>query len=208
MTSDIPARREEALVPFATKRGLVPRTTEFRSTWLASSLLALRERQLLDRYLEALPREHHDAVLGTVAGVWLPAEVSVAHYTAVETLGLTVPEQIAIGEDVARHAQGTVLSVAVRLAKEAGVTPWTVLVRLPGLWNRIWVGGAIAIFKLGPKEARVEIAGWTSAHIPYCRNAMRGVLSGLLQLFCGRVYVHEIPALCTPLTLGYRVSWA
>jgi hypothetical protein len=36
---------------------------------------------------------------------------------------------------------------------------------------------------------------------------MRGVIAGAVELFCSKVYVQEIPELCTALSVGYRVSW-
>ncbi len=56
--------------------------------------------------------------------------------------------------------------------------------------------------RTSPKDARVEIGGWTCARTTYCRVAMRGVLQGLTQLFCERAYVREVPALGTRFTLG------
>ena len=76
------------------------------------------------------------------------------------------------------------------------------------LWTQVWRGGAVATFKLGPKEARVEIAGWPCSGISYCRLAMRGLLAGQTELFCRKAYVQELRPLCTNLTLGYRVAWA
>lgn len=201
---------EEVLVPFrnGATRDQVPVTTRFRSTWLSSSLRALRERELLDRYLSNLAPEYHEPVLSTVVGVWLPAEIGVAHYEACDRLGLGEPEQVAIGAEVGTHAQGTVLSVAVSLAKDAGVTPWTILTRLPTVWHRIWIGGDVAVIRLGPKDCRLEVAGWPCSAVRYTRVAMRGVVGGLVQLFSAKAYVRELPRLCTHLTLGYRVSWA
>src|SRR4051794_38761473 len=40
----------------------VPVATRFRSTWLGSSLAALRERGLMDRYLGVLPEPYHAVV--------------------------------------------------------------------------------------------------------------------------------------------------
>lgn len=201
---------EEVIVPFpnGATRLSVPIATSFRSTWLSSSLRALRERRLLDRYLAHLPNEHHESVLSTIAGVWLPTEVATAHYQACDALGLSVEEQLAIGEEVGKHAQGTVLGTAVRLAREAGVTPWTIIARFPQVWARVWVGGGVAVFKLGPKDARLEIAGWPCASIPYLRTAMRGVTGGLIGLFCNKAFVTPIPKLCTATALAYRFSWA
>jgi hypothetical protein len=99
------------------------------------------------------------------------------------------------------------LGLAFRLAKGVGVDPWTLLPRLPEMWSRIWIGGGVSIIKLGPKEARIEIAGWACARTAYCRVAMRGILSALVELFCQKSYAKELSALCTPMTLGYRLSW-
>lgn len=201
---------EEVIVPFkgGVPRHLVPMVTQFRSTWLSSSIRALRERHLLDTYLAHLPAQYHESVLTTVVGVWLPAEVALAHYEACDELHLTPAEIFSIGAEVGQRAQGTVMSVAVSLAKGAGVTPWTILVRFPDVWNRIWIGGSVAVYKLGPKEARLEIAGWPSSRTTYCRVALRGVVSNLVSLFCEKVYVKDVPSLCTASTLGYRFSWA
>jgi hypothetical protein len=33
------------------------------------------------------------------------------------------------------------------------------------------------------------------------------VLLGVGEMFCTKLYVHEVPALCTRTTLGYRGAW-
>lgn len=200
----------EILLPFpgGVGRDAVAVAKQFRATWLAGSLRALRERGYYERYLAQLPREFHDAVLSSVAGTWLPTEVAVAHYDACDRLELAPHELFEIGREVTRQVHGTVLGFIVRLAKGAGATPWTVLPKLGDLWNRIWIGGGVCVVKLGPKEGRVEIAGWPCARTTYCRVAMRGVVTSLVELFCQRAYASEIRALSTPLTLGFRLSWA
>jgi hypothetical protein len=37
---------------------------------------------------------------------------------------------------------------------------------------------------------------------------MRGVVCGMLEMFCTRVYMTDMPRLCTATTLGYRIAWA
>jgi hypothetical protein len=202
--------KEELIVPFrgGVPRHLVPQVTQFRSTWLSSSIRALRERHLLDAYLSHLPPAYHDSVLNTVVGVWLPAEIALAHYEACDELHLSASAVFEIGAEVGKHSLGTVMSVAVSLAKGAGVTPWTIIMRFPDVWNRIWIGGAVAVYKLGPKEARLEVAGWPSSRTTYCRIALRGVITNLVNLFCEKAYAKDVPSLCTANTLGYRFSWA
>jgi hypothetical protein len=169
---------------------------------------ALRTRGLFDRYLAALPQEHREFVTAPVAGVWLPIDAAVAHYEACDRLGLGPEEQVAIGRSVTEFVHKTTYSLAFRLVKEAGVTPWACLALQKRLWQRVWQGGDIAVFKLGPKEARVEGVGWPCSRVPYCRSALRGVLLGQTELFCKKAFVREVPSLCTATTLGYRVAWA
>jgi hypothetical protein len=199
---------EETIVPFAVPRDEVALVTEFRSAWLHSSLRSLRSHGLFDRYVTFLPSRHRETVLGSGIGVWLPSDVAVAHYAACEQLELDVSTQIAIGAEVAQRVHGTILSIAVKLAHEAGATPWTVLGQFGRLWAHIWVGGAVGVFKLGPKEARLEVLGWQCSKFDYCKHGILGVTQGLIQLFCRKVYLREVPRLCTPTSLGYRVAWA
>ncbi len=202
-------REEEVHLAFpAPTKDKVPLTSKFRSTWLTSSLRAIKERQRHGEYLGYLPAEHREAIESSVAGIWLPTEVAVAHYEACDRLGFTTNELYAIGREVHAHAQLSVFSMAVKLATGAGATPWTAFSQFHRLWSRVWVGGGTAVFKLGPKEARIEIAGWQCAGSTYCRVAMRGVVSAMVDLFCKRSYLSEIPRLCTPTTLGYRCAWA
>jgi hypothetical protein len=206
MLSRAPA--EEAIVPFDCPKEQVQPATHFRSTWLVSSVTTLRARGLFDRYLAALPARFHDTVTGPVAGVWLPIEIAVSHYEACEKLKLSSDEQVAIGRSVTEFVHRTSFSLAIRLVKEAGVTPWTCLALQKRLWQRVWQGGDVAVFKLGPKEARVEGVGWPCSRVPYCRSALRGVLLAQTELFCRRAFVRDIPGLCTSTSLGYRVAWA
>ncbi len=209
MVRGLHAIDEEVLVPFpGGRREAVPPTQRFRSTWLSSSLRSLRERNLFDAYLTHLPLKHHDAILNSIVGVWLPIEVAIAHYNACDALRLSNADAITIGREAANRVHGTVLATFVRLAKGAGVTPWTVLVRLQELWGRIWLGGGVKVVKLGPKEARIEIAAWPCASSSYCRAAMRGVIPAVSDLFCQKSYASEIVPLQTKTSLGYLLSWA
>ena len=152
---------EEVHLPFpAPSKALVPLTTQFRSTWLTSSVRAVKSRGRWDDYLVALPRQHHDAVENSVAGVWLPVDVAIAHYDACDKLNFTPMELFVIGGEVHTTAQASVFSMLVKLATGAGATPWTAASQFNRLWSRVWIGGGVAVYKLGPKEARLEFAGW------------------------------------------------
>ena len=203
-----PSERDDVVAPFRVSRELVRPTTEFKSTWLTASLETLRARGHFDRYLTLLPAENHEPILRSIAGVWLPFEVCLAHYRACDALSLTVAEQIAMGRGVLDRLQRTIFSLAFRVAREAGVTPWTMLKVFPAEFERQWRGGACGIFRLGPKDARMEIIGFPVAAVPYARIALRGMVIGLSELVCAKCYVHDIRALCDDMTIAYRVAWA
>lgn len=199
---------EEVIVPFPCAREAVPMGKEFRSTWLAGSLAVIRAHGAFERYLANLPARYHDPILRSVAGTWLPAEVAVAHYRAVDALGISGPERVQWGREITANLQKTIFSVGFSAAREIGVTPWTMLKLVPVSFSREWRGGAVAVFRCGPKDARVEIAGFPCSPIPHCRAGLRGVVMALCDRVCTKSYAQEIRALCTESTLGFGVSWA
>ena len=99
---------------------------------------------------------------------------------------------------------GTVL----RLAKGAGVTPWTVLPHLQRFWERGYDGGGLSVWRLGPKEARIELAQCSLAEVRYFRNALRGLFSSVVQLFCTRAYLQEAPGTRPRGGFAVRAQWA
>ena len=198
----------EAIVPFPCARADVPTATHIRSTVIASSLSALKERGHYDAYLAQLGPAHRDEILASVAGVWLPIATGVAHYEACDRLRLPASELVALGGHAGDRTMKSPLSVAVKLAKETGVSPWSMFAQARRFWERSFQGSAMGVFKLGPKEARVEIVAWPLSRIEYNRVSMRGILGSLAQPFCARVYVSELAAIASPTTCGFRVAWA
>ena len=181
--------------------------THVRSTLLTSSLVALRQRGLYDAYFAHLSPELQPIILGMIAGSWVPLSVGLAHYRAANALGLSPLEQFDIGHQVAERIQQSVLGTLARLAKGAGATPWTALENFQRLWDRMLQGGAGAVYRLGPKEARIEIHGNALVAIDYCRNGWRGMFAASAALFAQKVYVNEQRSLATPTSMGLRLSW-
>jgi hypothetical protein len=198
----------EVVVPFRVSRELVRPTTAFKSTWLTASLETLRARGHFPRYLENLEPAYHEVILNSIAGTWVPVAVCLAHYRACDALGLSVSEQLEIGRGVLDRLKRTIFSLAFRIAREAGVTPWTMLKSFPAEFERQWRGGACGVFQLGPKDARLEFIGFPVAAIPYARIALRGMAIALCELVCTRCYVHDVRELCNDTVIAYRIAWA
>lgn len=180
-----------------------------RSTLIATSLQSLRTRGFLDRYARLVEGPHGETVMTAVAGSWLPMDAAVAHYRACDALRLDTRLQLVIGMDVGNRVHGTFLGMMVRTARTAGVTPWTALAQSSKLHGRLFSGGGtISVTEIGPKDARVEMAGNALCDIDYFRTGMRGLYQAATQLFCSSVYSVELARGRAPGTTAMRISWA
>ena len=200
---------EDVLLPFPAPLASIGVATELRSTLVASSLESLRRKNALARYEKTVSPAHKDALLSTVAGLWLPMEMGMAHYEACDRLDFSVEEILGIGAEVSHKVHDTFLGVVMKMATNAGVTPWTLLPKGNTLYGRLFRGGGgTRIIKLGPKEARADIVGIPVLGIPYFRHAIRGLYQAGLSLFCTRCYVHEMVRHAGAMSITLRLAWA
>jgi hypothetical protein len=178
-----------------------------RSTVIVGSFAVLRERGLFDAYAAALPSRERELLVNIVVGAWIPLELALVHYAACDSLTLP-PDTIAqMGRGVFDRIRGTLLGTTVRMAKEAGVTPWTVLPHLQRFWDRAYQGGGLSVTKLGPKEARGDVVYARLCDSIYFRHALRGLLVGVLELFCQKAYVSILPVQASA-SITYKMQWA
>ncbi len=197
-------------MPLRAVGGRVSPVTQIRSTLLAGSVQTLRAKSHLDAYLAALPKPLHAEVLGAVAGSWMPIEIGMAHYAACEAIGLTALEQFNNGREVSARVQNAMLRVLARTAKTLGnVTPWAGLEHFQRMWDRVMSGGSGAVYRVGPKEARVEAHGNPLVTWAYFRNSWRGMFVSAGELFCEKLYVTEIspPGATDQGLFVIRVAW-
>lgn len=164
---------------------LVP-VTEVRSTLLQSSLNALRERGHYEQYIQLLDRSARDVILSTLAPVWLPVATAMKHYEACDALNLTSAELLQVGEDVGSRIQGTFLATVVKKARTFGLTPWVLLAQFHRLWERLMLGGGVCLYKVGPKDVRMEARMLPLARFAYFRAAFCGVIASGVKLGAGR----------------------
>jgi hypothetical protein len=183
--------------------------TEVRSTLIMSSLKTLRDEGLYEAYEQKLTGEYRDMVLGVASPCWLPIEAALAHYGACNALELPSTRVADMARRVSMRSQGTFLGVALNLARGVGVTPWTVLGQTRRVWERAFVGGGVAVYKLGAYDARIEIVAWPCARIEYCRHAFRGLAQGVCLLLSKMATVREVSATLSAVdSVAYRVNWS
>jgi hypothetical protein len=196
---------EEVILPFPSP---IVAARHARSTILLGSIASIRDLGRFDDYAALLPPAARDVLLGAVAGAWIPIDVALAHYEACDGLNLPVDQQIANGRRTFDRTRQTLLGTLVRMAKAGGMTPWTVSPYFQRFWDRGYDGGGIRVTKTGPKEARLELVSFPLNDSRYYRHALRGLLTGVTDLFCTKSYVTERTRARPPGTVTFRLQWA
>ena len=197
----------EAFLPFRVAPSRLGAVTAVRSTLITTSIHSLRARGHFDRYVDRLDHTQRDALVTAVAGVWLPVDTAIAHYEACEALRLDVGQQLEIAREVGDRVHGTFLGVMMRMARTVGVTPWSALAQSGKLYERLFMGGGIAVTRKGPKDARVDVVSNALCRIEYFRVGVRGVYQAALQLFSHRLTTFELPWRRAHQAMGVRISW-
>jgi hypothetical protein len=150
--------------------------TQVRSTLLQSSLATIRGIGRFEEYVSRLDAKFRDAILHSLAPVWLPIEVGRAHYQTCDALRLTDAEILRVGEAVGDRIQGVLMTTLTRAARNTGVTPWVLLRRFDRLWQRLFRGGSVEVVKTGPKDLTVEVRKACLTQFEYFRVGFCGVV--------------------------------
>jgi hypothetical protein len=98
-------------------------------------------------------------------------------------------------------------TMAKNLASAGIVSMWDVLRRYHTFFAANFKGGGSRVWRVGPKDALLEICGFPLARIPYLRNAYGGLLGEGARFFVTTSLVAEVPRLRSDTSLGFRVSW-
>jgi hypothetical protein len=168
---------------------------------------ALRGRGYSDAYLAALDPKWHEAIATLTAATWLPIELAMAHYQACDSLGLSRATIESIGGESGLFVNQTVLRVVANASKAAGVTPFFALGQANTLLVRTWVGTSMAVWRLGPKEARLDWVQQPLMRYPYFRTAFGAFTAAICALFAMTLYAREMPARTKDDEASYRISW-
>jgi hypothetical protein len=208
MRDPVRGTTHEILVQFPAPRDLVKPVSLIRGAYLLSSLKGLRARGHYEAYSKSLAPERHDAIGAIQASEWLPIDLGIAHYAACEALDLPTSEVLELGGYALKAAYGSLFGVIGKLASESGLTPASVFGQADRYRQRMFVGSALEITRIGPKELRIEHAGLPLARFRYNRVGMRGILLALGDAFSRKAYVTELTAQCTSTSLAFRIAWA
>jgi hypothetical protein len=138
----------------------------------------------------------------------MPLAAAEAHYGACDALGLSQADMQRIGEEVGDRIQGTFMTTLVRKARTMGLTPWLLLGHFQRLWERLMVGGGVALYKTGPKDARIEIHQLSLSRFAYFRTAFCGVIGVGIRLGAGKSVTVRVASARQPeQLLVFRAMW-
>jgi hypothetical protein len=186
----------------------IPPVDAVRGTILALDWRALRTLGLYDRYAAALESGQRDALVNSTAGSWVSVATMLAHYRALDSLGLDDAAMLQVGTAVGDGVHGAFLATLIRLAGSLGVSPWRALEQSYKLWTRSWSGGAIAVLRTGERDAEVSLIACPVCVSRFFRTSFAGALIAGIAPFGKQPEVHEIAALSAPDGVTYRVRWA
>jgi hypothetical protein len=187
--------------------GDVRPVTRVRSTLLSASLQSVRDMGWEKRYFAALPAARHDEMRTLIAGMWMPLELAVAHYTACDGMDLRSDEVMEVGKAVSLRTQKTFVGTLGSIAAGAGATPWHLYKNGHRIWGRIFDGGDNIAYRLGPKDIEIIALGCPLLLIRYFRVSFCAYYAALAGLVAKSVHWRELPERRGEPSIAMRVSW-
>ncbi|MEM9195881.1 MAG: hypothetical protein AAGF12_42335 [Myxococcota bacterium] len=167
----------------------------------------LRQRGLLDRYMELLPQELHRRFDEITALEWVPIDEAMLSYAVCDRMELSSKEMRELGAFVSAANNGAFVETLARLAGGFGISPWVALKSLHKVWPRSNRGGAVAVYRVADREARIEL--W---NVPMVRSrffcvSFCGALEHGLALFRRNASVTEIESESAGDDIALRATW-
>lgn len=166
-----------------------------RSTLLTASLLAVRDNNLESRYFDALADDKHESIRALVAGTWAPVDLAMAHYAAMDGMALSGPEIERLGGEVSRRTHRTFATSVGRVSSALGVTPWLGFSKKDAIWDRLFEGGDLIVYKASESEAIVEIVQVPMLRSRYFRGAIISYLRELVTFLSSTNEAKELALL-------------
>jgi hypothetical protein len=199
--------RDTLIHPPPTTREATPPVDAVRAFVFLAGLRWMREHGYEERCNRLLEVRFHDMANTVAASDWVPLADALSIYTALDEMMLTFAEQIDIGRYVAMANNGVIVSTVARLAGKLGLSPWAILGRLHGVWLRNNRGGAVAVYRVDDRSARIEFWGVPFATSDFFRTSLCGSMAAGLEPFAEHVRVVEMPEHRDHDAFALRASW-
>lgn len=186
-----------------------PMVTHVRGTIVSNAIENLRGAGVYDEYLRLLPEAHAKVLRESLPVSWLPYEHVLAHYFAVDKLGLSRLQFEAIGQRNARRIAETFMGLVLRQVRSLGLnTLKQAVLKLGSMHDRMWRGGGCAVIEHGPKDLAFEFHGCPFVQSRAFRTGYETYGQALAEVFCGVAYVRTVrPQVQQTNALALSVNW-
>ncbi len=181
--------------------------THVRGTLIVASRDQMRAVGEYERYLSALAPQANVELVSLIAASWVPIELAMAHFDAIDKLDLETDVIEAATGAVAAKLHGVLLGTVAKAAQASGATPLSVVRTLGTLWGRTFRGGAVGVKQTAPKEGVVFVVGSPLLASRYHRTGIRVHIQVAADLFSERAFVREQSYKASHQELAIRVQW-
>jgi hypothetical protein len=179
-----------------------------RGTLLAAGRDQLRAVGRFAEYERLLPSKARAELDGVLMGSWFPVALAHEHFAAIDGIGLSDADMMKITDQVSRTLNGPVIKTLSSTLRTTGVTPWDIVPFYDQVWRRLFVGGAVGVSKVGPKDGRVIVAGNPLVKYRYHRiGVARHLVAGVEVIVGKRAYVREQRLDVAAGRVDYLMQW-
>jgi hypothetical protein len=186
------------------------RVTDVRAIVIQGAHAQLKAAGHYDDYLKHLPALHAETASQSLASTWIPAECLVAHYQALESMGLSDTQIASIAEQLGASLFDQLFATIVRTIRAAGGGSgiWFGFKQTDRIWSRVYNGGACRIAQVGPKDALYTISGLPSISTRASRLSQCAFLRGVLSISAKACVVKVVTSSQSgPDALTLAISW-
>jgi hypothetical protein len=188
-------------------RAETPAVDAVRGFVFVSGVRWMEQKGKLEDFSRLLPEKLRTQVRTLSATEWVDIETALEVYATCDALNLSIEDQLDVGRFVVLANNGVVVNTLLRLVGRVG-SPWIALEHADSLWRRSNRGGAMAVYRITDKSARIECWNAPMARSRFFVTSMRGSVAAGLEPFCGgRVVVNDVAESVRPDFFALRVTW-
>jgi hypothetical protein len=175
---------------------------------LVASRQQLRAAGRFEGYEDLLAPHVREELVKITSSAWVPIGSAHAHFTAIDGVSLSDGDILEMTGSVAEKVHGVFLSTVAKTIRSSGITPWSVVPMAMRIWPRFFQGGAVAVLREGPKDARVVVVGNPLVRYRYHRIGWGAHLTTAVRMVVAkRVYSRIVHLDETTGRLDYLLQW-
>jgi hypothetical protein len=186
-----------------------PVVTQVRGALITASMEALREGGYFDAYQRALPPAARDEIVNTLAMSWVSIERALEHYRACDALSLHDRHIAELATKSSARYASSFFGTLLRTTRNTGFDlDWASMRMMHKMFERVYMGGGMTVYRIGPKDTLTELHGVPLAQSRYYRVACQAWYQGIGELVVKKLYVRQVrPRVERPYTIALASSW-